>query len=41
MHDYTPTEASALISIAALMFAGLTVVTLCVVHWATIVELVR
>lgn len=38
---YTPRETSLFAVIAALLFTALTVVTICTVHWPTIVELWR
>lgn len=38
---YTPRETSLFAVIAALLFTALTVVTICTVHWQTIVELWR
>lgn len=38
--DYTPTEKSRLVVIAAFMFAALAFVSVAVVHWQTIVEMV-
>lgn len=40
MTDYTPTEKSRLVVIAAFMFAALAFVSVAVVHWQTIVEMV-
>ena len=40
MTDYTPTEKSYYCVIAAFMFAALAFVSVAVVHWQTIVEMV-
>lgn len=40
MTDYTPTEASAYIVIAAIMAVCLYAVVYCGIHWQTIVEMV-